>query len=357
MSAAMPPGDLLDGDPLEGIVAGSLTHLAAAPEEAEDGISRARLPGGLTVAYQSLGELEHFYGDIFGKEIYLSRGLTLPEEAVVLDVGANIGLFTLFVGTRFPRARIFSFEPAPPLYRRLSKNAARHAPRARLFNAGVSSRPGTAELTFYPASSGLSSFHADEAEEREILASVLAREAEHGVEGARALAEHMDDYLAERLRAETFPCPMVTLADVIERHRIDRIDLLKLDVQKAETDVLAGLGEAGWARLRQMVVEVHDLEGRLERVIRELRERGFTVHVEQDDLYTETNISNLYAVRKEGAAAPSRAVSGGASAAPGVPGAAGSDRAADRLAEARRRAARQRKVFGPPGRKPGSGSS
>ncbi len=58
---------------------------------------REELPNGLLIAYQSRGELAHFYEDIFEKHVYLRNGITLEQGDTVFDVGANIGLFTLFL--------------------------------------------------------------------------------------------------------------------------------------------------------------------------------------------------------------------------------------------------------------------
>ena len=112
-------------------------------------VRRHTLPNGLEVAYQSKAELLQFYDDIFEKGVYTRHGITLREGACVFDVGANIGMFTLFVASQVPGARIFAFEPAPPLFAILSATAAPFGDRVALFNCGLSSRAGNAELTFY----------------------------------------------------------------------------------------------------------------------------------------------------------------------------------------------------------------
>ena len=60
-----------------------------------------------------------------------------------------------------------------------------------------------------------------------------------------------------------------------------QIALLKVDVEGAELQVLLGIDEADWARLEQVVVEVHDRDGKLEAVAELLRFRGFAVKVER----------------------------------------------------------------------------
>ena len=38
-----------------------------------------------------------------------------------------------------------------------------------------------------------------------------------------------------------FECPLVTVSDVVDSHELDRIDLLKVDVERAELAVLRGV--------------------------------------------------------------------------------------------------------------------
>lgn len=258
-----------------------------------------RLANGMEIAYQNRSELQHFFEDIFEKEIYVSHGIVLDDEACVLDIGANIGLFTLFVQHKWPRSRVWAFEPAPPLFEILRFNAARYAPNARIFNCGVARESGEAEFTFYPQSSGMSSFHARQDEERDILKTLLENEARAGVYGAKDLLAHFDDYAEDRLESTACTCRLITLREVIREHGIQRVDLMKIDVQKSELNVLLGLAEEDWPRVRQIVIEVHDIDGRVARVSELLAGRGYDVHHEQDEMYVGSNIYNLYAIRRE----------------------------------------------------------
>jgi FkbM family methyltransferase len=256
-------------------------------------------PNGLRIVAQSQTEAEHFYDDIFEKEIYRRHGIELRDGACVFDVGANIGSFMLYAHQACRGARIYSFEPAPPLFEKLRLNAALNRVDARLFNVGLSDREGTAELTFYPRSSGMSSFHADKEQEKEILRLHMEREREAGVEGVAELMGFAEDLLEERFRSESFECRLRPLSDVIAEHGVERIDLLKIDVQKAELAVLEGIRDEHWPRIGQIVLEVHDLEGRLGRIVRLLVQRGFRVTVEQDELLRGSVLYNLFAVREE----------------------------------------------------------
>jgi FkbM family methyltransferase len=255
------------------------------------------LPNGLEVAFQTRSEARFFYEDIFEKEAYVRHGIALEDGAVVFDVGANIGMFTLFVHTWCRQPRVYSFEPVPVLFEILWFNAGRHAPGARLFNVGLSDRARRERFTFYPNSSGMSSVYADEEEEKEVLRAILANQHRQGAEGLDEVLLHVDDLLEERLRRVEVEVELRTVSDIIREEGVDRIDLMKIDVQKSECDVLAGIEDEHWPLIRQMVLEVHDFAGRVRQVLEELRGRGYEVLAEQDDFYTESNIYNLYARR------------------------------------------------------------
>jgi phthiocerol/phenolphthiocerol synthesis type-I polyketide synthase E len=263
-------------------------------------LRRATLPNGMNVAYQSKAELQQFYEDIFLKRTYLQHGITLAPGATVFDVGANIGLFTVFVDHQFPGSRIFSFEPAPPLFEILAENTAWCAGEVVLFDCGLAARPGEAELTFYPLSSGMSSFHPDPGQERAALRTVMRNELAQGGAGRPELEEvlrHEEELLDQRLTSETWRCPLRTVSEVVAEYGVERIDLLKVDVEKSEAEVLTGIAEGDWPKIRQAVVEVHDLGERVREMTAGLQSRGFRVTVEQEELYRGSDRYNLYAVR------------------------------------------------------------
>jgi phthiocerol/phenolphthiocerol synthesis type-I polyketide synthase E len=261
-------------------------------------LRRATLPNGLAVAYQVKAELRQFYEDIFERQVYLRGGITLAPDAVVFDVGANIGLFSLFVGQVCPGAHVFAFEPAPPLAEILAANAAIAACTVTLCPYGLGARSGSASFTFYPHSSGLSSFYPDPTAEAAALRRLIANQLERGGRpGIETLRGYEDELVRERLRGETLTCAVRTLSEVVREHAVSRIDLLKVDVEKSEADVLQGIAPADWPKIRQAVVEVHDVAGRLRGLEELFVAHGFAVSSEQDDLYRGSDRYNLYARR------------------------------------------------------------
>ncbi len=254
------------------------------------------LPDGTAVAFLNRAETEFVFGEVFGDLGYLRHGVALAPGAVVFDVGANIGLFTLSAARRAPGARLYAFEPIPAVFEKLRANAALHGVDARLFDCGLAARPGSAVFTFYRHASVISGRFADADEERRVVRAFLAE----SEEGRTATAEQLDELLAERLAAEQIERPLRTLSEVIREEGIERIDLLKVDVEKSEEEVLAGLAEEHWPLVRQVVVEVHDAGGRRERIETLLARHGFVVTAEREEGLGEGSpLVALYARRPE----------------------------------------------------------
>jgi FkbM family methyltransferase len=256
------------------------------------------LPNRMLIAQQNRYETDFFYEQIFVDQVEFRHGVTLADGDVVFDVGANIGLFSLFVHQMCRRPRLFSFEPIPEIFATLRTNVELYGLGARLFNCGLSDHEGPIRFSYYPHSSCQSGYYADAVQETRMLHGIIARQKP----GAGAVLEggesrYLDELVAERMASRAVDCPLKTLSQVLRENGLDRIDLLKIDTEKAELDVLRGIGDADWPKIRQIVIEGHDLDGRLAQVVALLESRGCEVVVEKDEMLAETCLFNVYAFR------------------------------------------------------------
>ena len=271
---------------------------------AEGDYTRRELPNGLWVAQQNDNETDYLYHEIFENRCYVQHGVQLPEDACVLDVGANIGMFSLFVSQFCPSARIYAFEPLEPIRRILRQNLQLCAADVELFDFGLASEEREETFLYYPRYSMMSGA-ADLArpeEEVEVVKRFLENEAKEGKSGAADLLDNADEVLAGRFVGQRETCRLRRLSEVLREQAIGQIDLLKIDVQRAEMEVLGGLENDDWARIDQVVMEVHDSDGdvtsgQVEALLELLEGRGYRVVVEQDPFLVGTDRYNLYAVR------------------------------------------------------------
>ncbi|HEY3581711.1 MAG TPA: MupA/Atu3671 family FMN-dependent luciferase-like monooxygenase, partial [Pyrinomonadaceae bacterium] len=258
-----------------------------APRTDEDGF---RLPNGMVVAHHGSLQTSILSKEVFEDEVYLKHGIALEDGDVVFDVGANIGLFTLFARRECPTAQIYSFEPLPPNFELLRANVNRHNANARLFNYGLSNVSTVANFTFYPEAAGLSGRTANSAGDKEDTKAIVTDFIHNAArENERDLLpqSELDDLLNEYLRGETYNCQVKTLSEVIRELDVEHIDLLKIDVEGSEFEVLSGIREADWRRIKQIAIEVHS-RAILKRVTSLLAAHGFR-YVVDDSMVVHAN--------------------------------------------------------------------
>lgn len=258
------------------------------------------LPNGLEIVHLNQYETDYLYQEIFEDECYLKHGIRLPDGATVVDIGANIGLFSLFVMSRCRNPRIYAFEPAPVAYDLLKANCDVYGSSVQTFNFGVSDRQGSATFTFYENSSVFSSFHADEAEDRDAIQAVVRNMLNAKSAAGESVQEYVNELTMDRLRRSTHQCRLTTVSDIIRENQIDRIDLLKIDAEKSELEIIRGIADCDWPKVDQIVIEIHDPTHDAVRRINDLLIRkGYRCAIEQEKRLEHSGLCNLFATRDE----------------------------------------------------------
>jgi FkbM family methyltransferase len=148
-----------------------------------------------------------------------------PLAGIILDVGANTGVYALAAATMNPAARVFAFEPVRRIADRLRHNVALNRLAIEVVEAGASDTTGTATI-YEPTAE----HHYSASLEQAMLAGTA------GLRETSIAVTRLDDFAATRA--------------------LPRLDLLKIDAEMHELPILEGLG----ARLAQdrpaMLVEV-----------------------------------------------------------------------------------------------------
>jgi len=260
---------------------------------------RLELPNGMVIASRNPSETEFTYDEIFEQNSYLRHGVHLQDEAVVIDAGANIGMFSLFAATACRNPRIIALEPIPQTCALLRVNRSLYDFQIEVIECGVASHEEAATFTHYSAVSIFSGRFANAAQDREIIGTFIRNQARQSGEAPPTAAE-IDTILNERFRGEPVACRLRTISQIINERRLDRVDLLKLDVERSELDALRGIEEGDWLKIRQIVIETHGGPDETEAIAGMLRRRGFSVSVEQEQALQRTVVSMLFAVRGEG---------------------------------------------------------
>jgi FkbM family methyltransferase len=251
-------------------------------------VPQAKLDVRSVVRHPDPAQLLYQLREIVDQRVYLHHGVEVGEGDIVFDVGANVGVAAAFFATNC-RAVVYSFEPVKPIYDILRENL-RPFPNCIAHNVGLSSSSGPAEITYYPNADAMSGLYADPTTDRSFTLSCFRNLGMRPDAAERALAGRFDDPV-------TLPCELRTLSSVLRDRAVDRIRLLKVDVERAELDVLNGIDDAHWGRIDQIVAEVHDDDGRLASVAALLTARGFSLAMEQEEAMRGTDVHLVYATR------------------------------------------------------------
>ena len=229
-------------------------------------------------------EASFLYHEIFERQTYLQHGITLEnrkgvEPLTIVDIGANIGLFSLFV-CQHPDStscgvEIVAVEPIIPCCHVFHRNMTQalellESPSSvRLLNCAVGqsscSDENTVAFHYYPTNPGESTRNvAERTEQRRLLYD------------AAVLAGKADMIPSDEMPAEISQCQIRSIQSICDELGLLKIDLLKIDVEGDEIEVLNSIGgEAYWSIIRQIVMEVHDIEERLVTAVNLLTSHGY----------------------------------------------------------------------------------
>jgi len=273
-------------------------------------IADVSLPNGMVVSCHQKHEVPIVNLEIQG---YLSNGLRLKPGDTVFDVGAHVGLFTLAAYEQYERnLNVYAFEPAQATFEVLRLNLGRYDQKEQLkaFPFGLSSISEPVSFAYYPRAPSLSTAYPNEEADLKIVKEatlnniIYLDEAPLALRCLRWLPSFLRSLilhypLKRTLYQKTVTCQMQTLSQFLRDHRIGRIDLLKVDAEKAELEIFRGIEAKDWPKIQQVVVDVHDLDHRLEAMTALLQQYGLReIVVGQPPTLKNSGIFTVHAMRR-----------------------------------------------------------
>ncbi|WP_438556416.1 FkbM family methyltransferase [Chroococcidiopsis sp.] len=272
------------------------------------------LPNGMEIFCLQKEEIFIIYDQI---QEYFRNGIELKAGNTVFDVGANIGMFSLWVDRLCAgNVSIYAFEPMPEVFQVLEENSKScQSEKIKVLPYGLSRSSKTQIFSYYPNLTSISTAYFDESKEEKDKFKKAAMQKITNIRNSSNLSSPLSWYtkiprfllsfildikVEKAFQSQQVTCQMKTLSEAISDWGVQQIDLLKIDVEKSELDVLLGIAEADWAKIKQIVLEVHDLDCRVEKITSLLSSKGFSeVIVEQENYLNDTEIFNMYALRSK----------------------------------------------------------
>jgi FkbM family methyltransferase len=206
-----------------------------------------RLWNGLSLELRpGRGDLDAFR-DCWVSRGYLSNGAEILPGNTVVDIGANIGCFTLFASRRVgSTGRVIAVEPDAETFQRLQRNLTiNNLNNVIAMQAAVAGEAGP--IGFHSCQNGLFSSMFSEVDGRSNCGTI----------------QRVDGF---------------TLEHVMATNSVDRCHFLKLDGERAEHGIIRTMSKETAARIYRIGMELHQVKGPDENVlIRKLSEFGFAL--------------------------------------------------------------------------------
>lgn len=195
---------------------------------------------------------------IFFQGIYTPPFLPIEKNDTVVDIGANIGVFTIYAATR-TQNKVYAFEPFPINFEALQQNIrANRVNNVIPYRLAVSDQSGT-EL------------FADSTDWRLKKVALIATE-------------------------KYIEVPSITLEDLMDQNHLEQIDFLKMDCEGSEGIILRSTSRSCLQRIRKISMEFHDRISKLkhDQMRALLEDADFTTNVIWDG---KSKLGFLYAWR------------------------------------------------------------
>jgi len=201
--------------------------------------------------------------EVWFEEVYTGTFYTPRVGDTIIDAGANIGLFSLFVARRYPGARVLAFEPFEENYTLLTEN--------------LSSARASTVQAFRQALSGK--------QDVSVMIDGGDRSQDHQLTSA-AVPE-----------GDSRVVRTCGLADVLAMSNADNVAMFKCDIEGSEFDLFEQAADRDLHRVRRYAIEYHD--HRRPGTLALLRERLGRSHVLVEKPSSEGGYGMLYATKKE----------------------------------------------------------
>ena len=177
---------------------------------------------GLILNFESNDATKHIFSEIFINECYPVNKDPINEK-IIIDVGANIGLFTFYSKIKCPNAKIFSIEPDPKNFKLLLENRRHNNLLQDVIPLDYAITSDSNNNSFYLSDNpGWSSLY--------------------NTRGAKG---------GKMVRVKS-----LTLSSLLHHYKISFIDLLKIDVEGAEYDIILNDNFIEQCKIKEIFVEV-----------------------------------------------------------------------------------------------------
>tara|TARA_Y100001970_G_scaffold23435_1_gene27550 strand:+ start:30386 stop:31177 length:792 start_codon:yes stop_codon:yes gene_type:complete len=232
---------------------------------------------------------------------YIDNFIEINDNDTIIDVGANIGIFGLELSSKYPNIKIFSFEPILDIFNILKENAKISKNKNfNFYNYGISNKNETINFTYFPNAPALSSSNDEIWGSKKDLIEAFngnLKNAPNNWWWKKLIPKFTYPYIINYLtkNKKEVSCKLKPLSKVIDSLLIKKINLLKIDCEGNEHKVIEGINEKNWKIIEQLIIEINDIDGRLNYIKNKLEKLGYKIKILKEPSLKRTNLYNLFA--------------------------------------------------------------
>ena len=225
--------------------------------------------------------------EIFKFEEYrCSENVIVNAKNPVIDAGAHIGLFSIYVRCLNKTVKIYALEPEQDNIIRLKCNLAENfIKNVEVIKCSLSGKTGVRELFLSADSHNHSILRNTYHARLHRCAKQCSPRFDHRVEAGGQVARN-------KIMTKT-----TDFKNFCEQNCISRVSLLKMDIEGAEFEVIKNLQPTDFAKINAIVFEYHNSSTRNCKTLQEiLRKNGFSVEAFASQF--DKNMGIIFAHRK-----------------------------------------------------------
>lgn len=197
--------------------------------------------------------LHQVFKEIFMADVYNIGALmrVLPDDPLVIDIGANAGFFDILLLSKIKNAQIYAYEPLNSNIERMRSIASSN----RRFDKSVTINP----FAVTGVSREMLRLYAQDTEDNQVVASSLKG---FNTDNTKELW-----------------IPAISFSEIMANIPRAKIDLLKMDCEGSEYDIILNTPADIMRRVERMLIEVHDIDSQfnIDTMSRYLGELGYGV--------------------------------------------------------------------------------
>jgi len=202
--------------------------------------------------------------EIFKKQRYQKTGFEIKQTDTIIDIGAHMGLFVMWIAPQTSKGKIIAVEPTKNINVLNTNLAKNNIKNVKTIKAAVGLDGSYIELVTYPNFNVIN----------------------HQTSQKPTFLTQMIFYLLSgqwRWERNIEKVPTISLGKIIDDAGLKQVDFLKIDCEGCEFDIFRNLSDEYFNRIEKIVMEFHEYHpsNKYEELVSILENKGYNVIIEK----------------------------------------------------------------------------